>query len=116
MAAGGGWRTRRRGIRSARCHGPRQGQHLVQRRAIGDEIQIDELLARPSELLIAQAQPPCQRRGAVVAQTLSVRHRDQEQVQRGRARLAAVDEVLLNKRLVNPAELLGDQALPLGPK
>ena len=95
---------------------PRQGQHLVQRRAIGDELQIDELLARRGELLITQVQPPRQRRRAVVAQALGVGHRDQEQVQRSRARLAAVDEVLLYERLVNPAELLGDLAQPLGPK
>lgn len=93
------WRTR--------CHCSRQGQHLVQRCPIGDEIQIDELLARRGELLITQAQPPGQRGRAVVAQALGVGHRDQEQVQRGRSRLAAVDEVLLHERLVNPAELLG---------
>lgn len=111
--AGDGKRTR---CRARPRHGPRQGQHLVQRRAIGDELQIDELLARRGELLITQVQPPRQRRGAVVAQALGVRHRDQEQVQRGRSRFAAVDEVLLHQCLVNPAELLGDLAQPLGPK
>jgi len=47
---------------------------------------------------------------------LGVRHRDQEQIQRGGARLAAIDEVLLYERLVNPAELLRDLAQPLGPE
>jgi hypothetical protein len=74
------------------------------------------LLARRGELLIAQVQPPRQRGRAVVAQALGVGHRNQEQVQRSRARFAAVDEVLLYERLVNPAELLGDLAQPLGPK
>ena len=58
--------------------------------------------------LIAYRSPLYQRRHAVVAQALGVRHRDQEQIQRGGARLTAVDEVLLYERLVNPAELLGD--------
>jgi len=84
--------------------------------AIGDEIQLDELLACRGELLVTQAQPPRQRGRAVVAQALGIGHRDQEQVQRSRAGLTAVDEVLLHERLVNPAELLGDLAKPLGPK
>jgi hypothetical protein len=67
-------------------------------------------------LIITQAQPPGQRGRPVVAQALGVRHRDQEQVQRGRARLAAIDEVLLYESLINPAELLGDLANSLGPE
>ena len=37
-------------------------------------------------------------------------------VQRGGARVAAVDQVALHQRLINPAELLGDLAPPLGPQ
>ena len=101
---------------AAGARGARQGQHLIQRRAVGDEFQIDELLACTGETLITQAQPPRQRRRAVEAQALGVGHRDQEQIQRGGARIAAVDEVLLYERLINPAELLGDLAKSLGPK
>ena len=52
----------------------------------------------------------------VVAQALGVADRDKEQVQRGGTRLAAVDEVLLDERVVNPTELLGDLSKPLGPQ
>jgi hypothetical protein len=64
----------------------------------------------------AQVQSLHEGGAAVVAQALGVGHRDQEQVQRSRSRLAAVDEVLLHERLVNPAELLRDLPQPLGPK
>ena len=52
----------------------------------------------------------------VVAQALRIGHRDQEQVQRGGTRLAAVDQVALHQGVINPAELLGYLAQPLGPQ
>ena len=117
LAAGRAWPTRHRVRRRARRgHRTGQGQHLVQRRAEGDEIELDELAACRFEVLVAQVQPPRQRRRPVVAQALGVADRDQEQVQRGRTRFAAVDKVLLDERVVNPTELLGDLAQPLGPQ
>ena len=89
---------------------------MVQRRAVGDELQIDELLACRVEVPFAQMQSPRQRRRPVVAQALGVADRDQEQVQRGGTRVAAVDEMLLDERVVNPTELLRDLSKPLGPQ
>ena len=60
-----------------------------------------KLLTRRGELLITQVQPPGQRRRAVATQALGVRYCDQQQIQRGRARLAAVDEVLLYERVAS---------------
>ena len=81
--------------------------------SIGDEIELDELLARRAELLGAQVQPLHERGAAVVAQALRIGHRDQEQIQRRGARVAAIDQVALHEGLVNPAELLGHLAQPL---
>ena len=61
-------------------------------------------------------QPPRECGRPVVAQALGVADRDQEQVQRGGTQIAAVDEMLLDERVVNPTELLGDLAKPLGPQ
>jgi hypothetical protein len=100
--------------RTQRDRGPANGQHLVQRSLVGDEIEVDELLACRAELLGTQVQPLRQRGGAVVAQALRIAHRDQEQIQRGCARVAMIDQVALHQRLINPAELLGHLAQPLG--
>lgn len=96
-----------------RSRGPGDGQHLVERRLIGDEIEFDELLSRRAELCAAQVQSLHQRATAVVAQALRIGYRDQEQIQRSRARLASIDQVALNQGVVNPAELLRHLAQPL---
>ena len=83
---------------------------------VGEEIEIDELLARRDQLSAAQAQPLGERGRAVVAQTLRVAHRDQEQIKRRGTRLEAIDEVALHQALVNPAELHWHLAHPLGPQ
>lgn len=111
-----GCRCRRSRCRTRRGSGPGNGKHLVQRSLIGEEIELDELLARREEFLGAQVQPLRERGAAVVAQALRVGHCDQEQVQRRCARVAAIDQVALHESLVNPAELLGHLAQPLGPQ
>ena len=80
---------------------------------VGEELEIDELLARRAELLGAQVQSLHERGAAVVAQALRIGHRDQEQIQRRCARVAAIDQVALHQGLINPAELLGHLAQPL---
>ena len=73
-----------------------------------------ELLAAcRAEFLAAQAQPLHERGAAVGAQALRVGHRDQEQVQRRSACVAAIDQVALHQGLINPAELLGHLAQAL---
>ena len=91
-------------------------QHLVQRGPIGDEIEIDELPSRRVEFVDAQVQPLRERGAAVVAQALRIGHREQEQVQRRGACIAAIDQMTLHEGLVNPAELLGHLAQPIGPQ
>ena len=63
-------------------------------------------MARRAELLGAQVQSLHERGAGVVAQALRVGHRDQEQVQRRGARVAAIDQVALHQGVINPAELL----------
>ena len=68
------------------------------------------------EFLLALVQPLRERARAVVAQAPHIGHGEQEQVQRRGARIAPVDEAPPHQRLVNPAELLGHAAQPLGPQ
>ena len=71
-------------------------------------------LARRAELLGAQVQPLRERGVAVVAQALRIGDGDEEQIQRRGARLAAIDEVPPHEGVINPAELRGHLAQPLG--
>jgi len=91
-------------------------KHLVERCLIGDEFDLDELRSRRDKLLATQVQPRRERRLAVVAQAVRVGHGDEEQIKRRGARLAAIDEVPLHERMINPTELLGHLAQPLGPQ
>ena len=101
------WHTR---WRSWKC------KHLVERCLIGDEFDLDELRSRRDKLLATQVQPPRERGLAVVAQALRVGDGDEKQIKRRGARLAAIDEVPLHECLINPTELLGHLAQPLGPQ
>lgn len=94
----------------------RKRKYLVERRLIGDEFDLHELLAGRDKLFDAQVQPRRDRGLAVVAQALGIGHGDQEQIERRGVRVAAIDEVPLHEPLVNPAELLGHLAQPLGPQ
>lgn len=93
----------------------RKCKYLIQRRLIGDKLDSDELLARRNKFLGTQVQPCCERGLTVVAQALRIGYGDEEQIQRRGLRAAPIDEMPLHKGLVNPTELLGNLAEPLGP-
>ena len=93
----------------------RKCKYLIQRRLIGDKLDRDELLARRNKFLSTQVQSCAERGLAVVAQALCIAYGDEEQIQRRGLRAAPIDEVPLHKGLVNPTELLGNLAEPLGP-
>lgn len=93
----------------------RKCKYLIQRRLIGDKLDRDELLARRNKFLGTQVQPGGERGLAVVAQALRIGYGDEEQIQRRSLRAAPIDEMPLHKGLVNPTELLGNLAEPLGP-
>lgn len=83
---------------------------MVQRSLPGNEIQGHELGAGSGQISLTEVQSARQCGCSVVAQAFTVGYRNEKQVQRCAVAGAAVNQVVLYQRLVNPAELFGGAA------
>jgi hypothetical protein len=83
---------------------------------VGNELKLNEPLACHSQFLSAEVQARRQCGSAIVAQALRISYGNEKQVQRSHTVVAALDEVALHQRLVNPAEVLGNLAQALRAK
>ena len=83
---------------------------MVQWGLPGNEIECHKLGAGSGQLSLTEVQPARQCGAAVIAKTFAVGHRNQKQVQRCTVTAAAVNQMVLYQRLVNPAKLFGGVA------
>ena len=87
-----------------------QCQHLVQRLLVGNQADAHEFPARFFQDAVIHGQPPTDGGISVIAQAPGIGHGDQEQVKGCCAMAAAVDVVVMDQPLIDPAELFGDFA------
>lgn len=97
--------------RSAR--GILEGEHLVERFAIGDELRGLELTAGGAQLKGVHLEVPAQGRVGVVTEALGIGDRHQEQVERPGPVGAAFQAAVTDQAVVDPAKSAGDLAQPL---
>src|SRR6266542_5324748 len=91
-----------------------QSQQLVERFFVAQQLSLDELLASRPQLHRIQLHPTHGRGVGVVAQSLSVGDGRQEQVEGPRRVFTAVEVAMADQVLIDPAELAGQVAEPIG--
>ena len=94
----------------------RQGQDLVERFLVGDQVGLDQLLAGGRQGHRIQVQMPADGRIGVVTQPLDVGDGDQEQIQRPGTMVGAGKIIVADQPMVHPTETWGNVAQPFRPQ